>query len=296
MTRIIAFIKLGRFLFLLGGFVMYNLGAAVARYQGYTLDWEVYFWGQAVVTSTQLMVHYSNDYFDYAADILNTQYTPWSGGSRILPRGELPVSVALAAAVTFGLISLLISLLLAPTGTLTFPLLLTSLVLSWGYSSPPLRLHQHGLGELAASLIVAVFTPLTGFYVQTGSLNNLLFLAVLPLVLLEFNMLLSVHLPDADSDAIVGKKTLVVRFGKTKISRLYMTLLVTTYLILPLLVIAGLPVEVALAAALPSPLAIYLIGLVAKKPDTADYSRLAFFSIGLLMATAVFEALVLVIL
>jgi 1,4-dihydroxy-2-naphthoate octaprenyltransferase len=107
-------------------------------------------------------------------------------------------------------------------------------------------------------------------------------------------MLLSVNLPDAESDALVGKKTLVVRFGKAKISRLYITLLIMTYSILPLLVTAGLPVKVALVVALPFPLAIYLIGLIIKK--NTDFSRLAFFSIGLLMATAVFEALVLVIL
>ena len=98
-AQIVAFIKLGRFLFLGGGFVMFALGAAMAVHHDVTIKWQVYILGQAIVTTTQLMVHYSNDYFDFAADQHNTGHTFWSGGSRILPRGELPPRVALIAAI-----------------------------------------------------------------------------------------------------------------------------------------------------------------------------------------------------
>ena len=83
----LAFIKLGRPLFLGGGFVMYGLGAALAAYAGARIDWALYAWGQLAVTATQLMTHYSNDYFDVAADRANRTPTRWSGGSRVLAEG-----------------------------------------------------------------------------------------------------------------------------------------------------------------------------------------------------------------
>jgi 1,4-dihydroxy-2-naphthoate octaprenyltransferase len=63
--RIYSFIRLGRPLFLLGGFVLYGLGAAVAVAQGRTFEPSVYLLGQAVVAAFQLMTHYANDFFDY---------------------------------------------------------------------------------------------------------------------------------------------------------------------------------------------------------------------------------------
>src|SRR5262249_51271129 len=105
-ARLGAFVKLGRPLFLGGGFVMYGLGAALAAYAGAALDWRRYAWGQLAVTSIQLATHYSNDYFDVAADRANTTPTRWSGGSRVLVDGGLPAWVALATALALTAVAL----------------------------------------------------------------------------------------------------------------------------------------------------------------------------------------------
>jgi 1,4-dihydroxy-2-naphthoate polyprenyltransferase len=294
LRQFIAFIKLGRFLFLIGGFVMYNLGVAIARYQGVSLDWTLYLWGQVAVTSTQLMVHYSNDYYDYAGDLLNDTYTPWSGGSRILPNGELPRSAALYGALFFGGCALVVSFILtALTSPATLVLLLITIFLSWNYSSPPLHLHRQGLGEFTAAGIVAVLTPLLGYYLQAGKIDPLLLMATLPLALLEFNMLLSVHLPDAEADALAGKKTLAVRFGRDFVTRIYALLLILVYGLLPMLLMMGLPFEVALVIALPLPVAAFLLLKTATRQwgVTAHFSHLAFLTISLLMVTATLQAL-----
>lgn len=44
-TPVVAFLRLTRPIFLLGGVVMYALGGQVARYEGVALDWPVYFLG-----------------------------------------------------------------------------------------------------------------------------------------------------------------------------------------------------------------------------------------------------------
>ncbi len=89
-TRLLSFVKLGRPQFLLGGLVFYGLGAALAAVDGASFDWRRYAWGQGVVTTIQLMTHYSNDYFDLEADRANSTPTRWSGGSRVLPSGAIP--------------------------------------------------------------------------------------------------------------------------------------------------------------------------------------------------------------
>src|SRR5258706_7959840 len=93
-ARILAFIRLGRYPFLAGGFILYALGAAIAAYQGAQVNWTLYMWGQVIVTATQLMVHYANDYYDLAADRSNDTATMWSGGSRVLVEGHLSPRIA----------------------------------------------------------------------------------------------------------------------------------------------------------------------------------------------------------
>lgn len=291
-AKIIAWIKLGRFIFLTGGFVMYNLGVAVALYQDFDINWTIYVLGQVIVTSTQLMVHYSNDYFDYEVDALNETFTPWSGGSRVLPNNQLPRSVALVTAIILATIALLGTLILAitqETGALAVPLLLLSILLSWGYSSPPLRLHSRTLGEITASSIVAGFTPLLGYYLQSGQVTATIILAIVPLLLLQFNMLLSVHLPDIEGDRLAGKQTLVVRLGKSQTRRLYRLLMGSAYASVPILLLAGLPGMAALAIVLPFPLALFLWWRTSGQIQQQQLSTLAFLSIALLMSTAGLE-------
>ena len=97
MRRLIAFVRLGRPQFLAGGFVLYGLGGALAVASGAAFDPWRYAWGQLVVTATQLMTHYANDYFDLEADRANLTPTRWSGGSRVLTDGALAPVVALRA-------------------------------------------------------------------------------------------------------------------------------------------------------------------------------------------------------
>lgn len=213
-----AFVRLGRPLFLVGGFINYGLGAAVAVATGHGLDLRRYLLGQAAVTAFHLMTHYANDFFDYEADRANATPTRWSGGSRVLPGGELPRVVALIAALLLAALGVGLSLGVAGSpavGPWAGPALAAVLVLSWGYSAPPLRLHSTGLGELDTAVVVTGLVPFVGFYLQAPDLTGwpTLLAACLPLACLQFAMLIAIEFPDAAGDAAVGKRTLVVRLG-----------------------------------------------------------------------------------
>jgi 1,4-dihydroxy-2-naphthoate polyprenyltransferase len=252
LIRAVHFLRLGRPLFLAGGVTLYLLGVAMALYQGAALDVGVLVLGQIAVTAIQVMTHYSNDYFDLAADRANLTPTRWSGGSGILPAGLIAPRTALLTALGAGLLALVLIGWLAlrmPAAPLTAPLLLLALFLAWSYSAPPLQLHAAGVGEVAAAVLIAGLTPLSGYYLQMGQFTWLPILAVLPLINLQAIMLLLIQFPDARGDAAVGKKTITVRLGAPRTARLLQGLIVLHFLALPLLAVAGLPASVALAVA-----------------------------------------------
>jgi 1,4-dihydroxy-2-naphthoate octaprenyltransferase len=290
MSGVVAFIKLGRPLFLGGGFILYALGAAVAAAAGHPIDVTRYVLGQAAVTAFQLMTHYANDYFDYDADVANHTPTKWSGGSRVLPDGQLPRSVALVTALVLAAIGIALTLAIgaAGAGSWATPTLALVLVLAWGYSAPPLRLCARGLGELDTALVVTVLVPWLGFYLQAPSMRGAaqLALTVVTPALLQFAMLLAIEFPDAAGDAATGKRTLVVRLGAPVAARAYAAVTAVAF-VWPLVAFAlGLPLLVALALLVPAPIAIWRIVRLRDHADRDAYERLTFFAVFLVVSTS----------
>ncbi len=288
--QIVAFIKLGRPIFLGGGFILYALGAAIAAAHGHAIDAARYAWGQAAVTAFQLMTHYANDYFDYDADVANATPTKWSGGSRVLPDGALPRAVALIAALVLAAIGIAMTLAVTMQGAGSLaPLSLAIvLVLAWTYSAPPLRLCARGLGELDTAVVVTVLVPWLGFYLQAPSLRGAteLALTIVPLALLQFAMLLAIEFPDEAGDVATGKRTLVVRLGAARAAKLYAAITAAAF-VWPVAALAfGLPQIVALAMLVPAPIAIWRIVRLAEHADRHAFERLTFFAVFLLVATS----------
>jgi 1,4-dihydroxy-2-naphthoate polyprenyltransferase len=255
-------VRLGRPLFLIGGIVMHLLGVAAAMAVGVPLSIPALILGQVVVTSAQLMTHYANDYFDLRADRANATPTAWSGGSRILPAGLLRPHVALRTALVLAAVALCTAVALAlfvQPATLALPLILLSMFLAWAYSAPPFNLHGRGLGQITGTIVVALLTPMVGFYLQAGHLAMLPVWASLPIAGLQFAMLTIVDFPDREGDMTAGKQTMVVRLGLPRAVRLYVLSILAAYALLPVLVLAGaLPLPVALGVALTLPLGVWL--------------------------------------
>lgn len=295
--RVGYFIRLGRPLHLVGGFVFHGLGIAMALFLGTTVNWMAAVWCQVAISATQLMTHYSNDYFDQDADAANRTPTRWASGSRVLPNGLLPPRTALTSALFFGSMALVATAVLTtlvPAPLFTFGLLLSAIFLAWNYSSPPLWLNRRGLGEITAALLVPGLTTLLGFQVQIGQVTLLPILAVVPLCAFQFAMLLSVNFPDAAGDVLVNKRTLVVIYGPERMAHFFVALLAFPYLSLPLLVWLGLPLAVAWAVLAGVPLAVWQGWRICQGAATnpALWDTLAFWCIALLMVTALLETAV----
>jgi 1,4-dihydroxy-2-naphthoate octaprenyltransferase len=240
------------------------------------------------------MTHYANDYFDLEADRANSTPTRWSGGSRVLVSGVIAPRVALAASISLGAAALLAAVVLASlpnSPSFVLPLAALIIALSWFYSAPPVRLLSRGLGEATTALVVTLLTPLLGYYVQTGLVPRALFLACLPLCALQFSMLLTIELPDAEGDAANGKQTLVVRRGAAWAAYCSAAILVATYCSLPILFLLGLEPRIAAFAALPAPIALWQITRLSRGAyrDPKCWGGLAFASVALVVTTSLAE-------
>ena len=211
---LLAFIKLTRPVFLLGGVLLYGLGIAIAFAQGAAINLMQAVTGQLMVTAIQMMAQYANEYFDIDCDRLNARgRTHFSGGSGVLPSGSIKSDVALFAARVCAAVAILLIAFTALTNPRVSAIAALALIGSWFYSAPPLSLMGSGWGELSASLIVGLLVPLTGYALQAQRFDPLILLVCLPLVLIHWAMLVAFELPDCEADQAGGKRTQTVRLG-----------------------------------------------------------------------------------
>ena len=90
------------------------------------------------------------------------------------------------------------------------------LILSWGYTDPPLRLKRRGLGELS---VLLVWGPLMGggtYLAATGTIDSTALLATLPWGMIATAVLFGKHLDKIEADGSRGVRTFVVRIGERR--------------------------------------------------------------------------------
>jgi 1,4-dihydroxy-2-naphthoate octaprenyltransferase len=157
-----------------------------------------------------------NDYHDAlnGADEANTQgLFPFTGGARLIQYGHVTTQDThnLAKALIVFLIPC--GLLLAvKTGGGLILLGLAGLLLGWAYSAPPLALMKRGLGEATVALTWGLVV-VGADYVQRKHFFVIPAAVAVSFALLVGNILVINGFPDAAADALVGKRTLVVRLG-----------------------------------------------------------------------------------
>jgi 1,4-dihydroxy-2-naphthoate octaprenyltransferase len=235
MGALLAFVKLSRPHFLLGGALLFSLGSVAAG----DISWLDYALGQAMVTSMQITAHFVNEYADREVDRAVGRRTMFSGGSGVLVSGDLKPEVALWAAWASTTIGVILAVVVGLVSPLAAGVGLIALAVSWGYSMPPIRLLATGWGELATSLVVVVAVPVIGWAVQQAPASSALWWAVGILFPVHLAMMLAFELPDLEPDAAAGKRVLGVRLGEARSIRLIAIMLVGAAVIAAIGVAAG---------------------------------------------------------
>lgn len=243
--------------FLLGGILLFALGAGIARFLGTPIEWGAYLVGQAWVTLIQLSTHFLNEYFNAAADIENKNRTPFSGGSGSIGPGKLPRAAALWGAIACLTAAASFTVVLMQQTSFNPTVVLVMVLIFLGaffYAVPPISLESSGYGELTTSFLVASLVPALGLLLQFGDLHRLLAMSTIPLTLLHLAMLLAFELPDYANDLKYEKRTMLVRLGWEKGMRLHNFSVVLAYFFLAVAILWGMPIAVGGPALLTLPL------------------------------------------
>jgi 1,4-dihydroxy-2-naphthoate octaprenyltransferase len=234
------------------------LGIAIAASDGYFDLWAALL---TVVGAScvHLGLNVANDVFDTTggADEVNVNPTQYSGGSRVIQYGLLTLRQMATMSAAFYLASALIGLYLLAT-RFSVPLLVigvVGLIVSIGYTAPPLKLVYRGLGEFAVALGFGPMMLLGAYVVQSeGPISVSAVVASLPVAILVALILYVNEVPDRRGDAIAGKRTLPVRLPREIVVNSYLLAALAAFVIVVLGVVAGVLPIPALAALLALPL------------------------------------------
>lgn len=213
--------------------------------------------------SAHISVNLFNEYSDYHTKIdFNTERTPFSGGSGMMPAGKTkPVHVKIAAIATlffsaaigiyFSIVSHYSIIIIALIGAFAIV-----------YYTPLLA--KLLLGELFAGLALGSLVVIGAYIAMTGapglSITEVLPLEVvlisIPPGILTALLLLLNEFPDVEADKAGGRKHLVIKYGKNTASWIYAAGILLTFAIILLMPLLGLSSLWMLIALLPLPLAI----------------------------------------
>jgi 1,4-dihydroxy-2-naphthoate octaprenyltransferase len=200
----------------------------------------------------------ANDAWDFRSgnDLAVRHLNPFAGGGRVLLRGVLNLRTHLAVALTFLAIGSVIGLyLVTQVGLPLLGLGVVGVAIAYSYVGPPLRLAHHGLGEIAVGLEFGPVTVLGTYFVLARAFDQPVILLSLSLGLMVTGILWINEVPDIPADSSVGKRTLVVRLGVARATRVFGGILAAAYVILILAVLFTGLTPWALLAVLAAPLA-----------------------------------------
>jgi 1,4-dihydroxy-2-naphthoate octaprenyltransferase len=209
-------IRAGRPHFLVLGLTLFVFGALLALRSGAPFSLTRLLLGYLVILPAQLSVHYSNDFFDAATDRL-AGITPLSGGSGVLL--EHPELRTRARWIAVALIACSLGMGLAFLLAFSYPFWTFGFVaagnlVGWIYSAPPLRLSSRGLGELATTFNGGFLVPSMGYLAMKETLDLTAVLFLIPLLLYGLVVILSVEIPDMETDRLGNKLTWIARKGR----------------------------------------------------------------------------------
>jgi len=219
---------LPRFHFIPLTVILVSLGTAIAAYEGF-FRWGYFFLAMMGSLLVHMTVNVINDYYDYVDGIdLNTQRTPFSGGSGVLTSNLLKPKQAFWFATLCLLVAMVIGFYFVMVkGWLLFPLLLVAGFSAYFYN---VYLSKWLVGELFAGLNFGPILVLGAYFVQTGRYSWEALVASLAPGILTSNLLFLNEFPDREADQKGGRKHLVIALGKENARFLFVAFIAASYL------------------------------------------------------------------
>jgi 1,4-dihydroxy-2-naphthoate polyprenyltransferase len=149
---------------------------------------------------------------------------------------------------------------------------LFSIFLAYGYTGGPFPLAYLGLGDLFVILFFGIFAVGGTCYLQSLSFKTPMLIAGMQVGFLSTVLIAINNLRDSNTDVLVGKKTLAVRFGDSFVKIEIIFLTVMTYL-LSLYYLVFMSKTSVLISFLLMPLAVFIIGFIYSVKDKKHLNK-----------------------
>jgi len=160
----------------------------------------------------QIGTNFANDYYDFVKGA--------DTAARVGPRRAVAAGLIAPAAMHRAMLAVFAVAFLCGLGLLPWggPWLLVvglaSILCGIAYTGGPWPLAYLGLGDVFVFIFFGLVAVGATYFVQAGRLTVDVWLAAVPVGLLATNILVVNNYRDVETDAVAGKHTLVVRFGR----------------------------------------------------------------------------------
>ncbi|RLE18731.1 MAG: prenyltransferase [Acidobacteria bacterium] len=266
MTKVSAYFGVSRGPFLILPVTLVICGAGASAYH-HSFSWPHTALALVGLVALHMAVNIFNEVSDFKTGIdLETEATPFSGGSGTLPSGSMTPRTATIFGVICSIIGGAVGVFfLVKIGWPMVPLVIAGAFLVLTYTNLMARI---GLGEVAAGLGLGALPVLGTALVQTGRIGSAVVVAAIPAFLMTLNLLLLNEFPDEKADRHGGRRNLVLMFGRIWAARIYLAAALAVPLVLAIGVWMNILPATALIAAAPTLLLIGAISWAWRSPET----------------------------
>lgn len=203
------------------------------------------------LVALHMAVNILNEWSDMRTGIdLETDRTPFSGGSGTLPAGGMMSRTALIFGLACAAVGLGVGIWFIPRiGTALLPIMIVGAVCVLAYTDALARL---GIGEIAAGFGLGAGAVIGTALVQDGNFSRAAIAASIPAFFMTFDLLLLNEFPDEVADRKGGRKNLVILLGRRAAALTYAAAAIATPISIVAAVVVGWLPAPALIGTLPS--------------------------------------------
>ncbi len=188
------------------------IGVALANAVTSSIRWPLFWLALLGAIFIQIGTNLVNDAKDFERGA-DTPDRP--GPQRVTQAGLLSASSVMRGAWISFALATLCGIPLVIAGGLPIVIIgIASIIAAWAYTGGPWPLGYNGFGEIFVILFFGLVAVGGTYYLQTGAWSAGAFVAGLGIGCLSSVLLAVNNLRDETGDRLIGKKTLVVRFGR----------------------------------------------------------------------------------
>lgn len=201
-------------------------GSALAYFFG-KFDWIPALICLVFALLAQITSNFVNDYYDYKK---GTDREDRLGPERAVATGKISAGAMWRATLITISLALLVGLsLIYYGGWWLIGVGALVAIFAFAYSGGPYPLSYHGLGDVAVLIFYGIVPVVFTYYVQAHDFPLEVWLASIGVGLVGVNVLIVNNYRDMETDAVSGKRTTVVMFGRNRMALVYLVNCILAY-------------------------------------------------------------------